>query len=313
MMDLERELRDLFRRRAEVAHDRSVTSLATEVTRRVRRRQLRTAALTGLGAGLVAAAIFGGARLVTEERPSPEPGGPRQDVDEVGGAVMVPVISGEYQGVPFGVTVRRRAGLWCLGIRGPVEEQESCEPAIARADLTARVAFHSGDPFAIVAGSASAGVDRVVLRGEGSGQREIALISPGQVDRPELADAPFRVFAAVIDVREATSFVGVEGVDRDGKVLVTRGFTAPIRGFQPVRDVFDNVVGSVPIDRSGGGTGWVEPGDQGASIDEIRRMSQIALVDVWPRVRRWWGVRPFPDDHDGALRLWWGNYPVDQG
>ena len=102
----------------------------------------------------------------------------------------------------------------------------------------------------------------------------------------------------------------MRAIDDAGEILLTRAFGASVRGFQLVRDAFGNVVGSVTIDPAISRLSGARVRG-GAGIEQIRRMTHVALVDVWPPVRRWWEVRRSRTITMGPLRLWWDNYAAD--
>jgi len=228
VIDLEREVRELLEQRAENAAERVGGNVPAGIWTRVRRRQARTVALSGLVAALVAAGALIGVRslvLVEGRRlgtaPSPTstlPVPPTAEVD-------ILAASGKVEGQPWTLVVgtgeESGKDFWCVDIKFGMNGVGTCGADLLDGrDLSVVVLQGPELPAVLVGGAVSEEVARVVFDRDTGADVEGAIYP-----LPEGQSGPFDAF--VIPIPKDRPVGGaVLAFDSKGDVLEQHGVYA---------------------------------------------------------------------------------------
>jgi hypothetical protein len=304
MIDLERELKELLKRRAEDSASRAEVRVGPEMRSRVRRQQARTVVMSGLAVALVAVGALAGARAlipIADREPADEPTPPvlLEEPD------LTEIASDDFRGHPWKLLAGREGQILCFGVEMDTGGGSSCaRNLLGDRPIVASTFSGAGFPGLVVAGAVSEEVDRILFDLDAGGRIE-GTVYPV----PKEIEAPFDVFLLVIpEERPARGLV--LAMKADGQVLARHGVYATLGLFE-LEDAYGNVVGFIPADNPLWHE-WNEPGSPASpeNIEIIRHVATFPLTSVWREVRGWWDRRPPTAAPDDAFLDWWASYPV---
>lgn len=319
MRDLERDLRDLFERRADEAVAGAPHRMPAEVHRRIRRRVARTAVVGVAAIAALAGTVAGISRLGwVGGSDNSQPAAPGTGVQEF------VVASGETAGNPWRLVAIRKPNEWCLEFRLTEPVNGICEGSYSWKERWAIGTGYAGDPTVdgfVLYGAAPRDVRAIFYEFEEGGRTQITLDTAAELP----GDPSFNPFHAELPPRAGI----IAAYSEDEQTPVFRQLFAPVpppgpppmSELTPVADHFGNVWGQVRTDElfapppppgtTRPSAAWSPPGLE-ASVEVIREVAQTPVALVWTEVGDWWAHRPGaaarPND---AVRAWWDSYPVD--
>lgn len=313
MIDLEREVKEVLERQAEEATGRLEERMPDRVRGRLRRRQARTVALSGVAVAVVALGALAGARALSPTA-GREPGtGLPTPLFPIGpNPPMTVIASGEFRGLEWNYSAGRDGEIWCVNveaaIKGHREAMGSCERDPLGPRQMVATSLNTPDfPAVIVSGFVSGAVDRVAFDFDAGGRVEGIVYAT-----PKEMNAPFDVFLILIP-KEHPARGLVLAIDARGEVLARHGVYETEFEFFRLEDTDGNVVGSLPPGNPLWHE-WIEPGSPATmeNIEAIRHAATFPLRKLRPGVRPWWTSRPGPQSSDQAFLDWWAAYPLTE-